>query len=327
MSETIPLLHIATAAFSVSFVVNLLLGSKWLRHLATDQPGHRSLHQQATPRTGGLGIIAGLCCASLPWLNWPNQWLAGLGLLAIISIADDFASLPAILRLLAQAASSAIATFWLPGADSDWVLLPALILTTVWATNLYNFMDGANGLAGGMGMIGFAWLAVASWPQAPDLAGICVALTAASSGFWVVNFWSGRIFMGDAGSTLLGMSAALIGIAGTIRQIWPFWVPLMVFSPFIADASLTLAKRIWHKQRFWEAHRDHYYQRLIRSGWSHRQLSLSAYALMLSCGLLAILLSHARNAIVISFWLALLLIYRIIFHLIDKRWNHFADKP
>ncbi len=325
MPETIPPLHMALSVFSVSFVVNLLLSSKWLRHLAMDQPGHRSLHQHATPRTGGLGIIAGLLCASLFWLDWPMQWLVALGILTAISLADDFVSLPARIRLLAQLCSGTIGLYWLMPTTHLWLWLPTLILVSIWATNLYNFMDGANGLAGGMGMIGFGWLAVASWQTAPDLAGISLALAAASAGFWCVNFWSGRIFMGDAGSTLLGMSAALLGISGSLRHIWPFWLPIMIFSPFIADASLTLAKRIYGRQRFWEAHREHYYQRLIRSGWSHRRLATVAYLLMMFCGGLSILTASQSNAMVITIWFALLLIYWIMISLIDSRWKHFAD--
>ena len=325
MLETIPPLDMAASAFSASFVVNLLLSSKWLRHLATDKPGHRSLHQHATPRTGGLGIIAGLLCASLLGLSWPTQWVLALSMLAAVSLADDILSLPARTRLVTQICSGSLALYWLIPEAHFWLLLPALILVSVWATNLYNFMDGANGLAGGMGMIGFGWLALASWHSAPDLAGICLALASASAGFWCINFWSGRIFMGDAGSTLLGMCAALIGISGTLRQCWPFWLPLMVFSPFIADASVTLAKRVYAKQRFWEAHREHYYQRLIRSGWSHRQLAMASYALMLFCGGLAMQTINQSNTIIISIWFALLLIYQIMFHLIDSRWKHFAD--
>lgn len=325
MPETIPALTIAASAFSASFVVNLLLSSKNLRHLASDLPGHRSLHLHATPRTGGLGIIIGLLFASLSWLHWPLPWILAVGLLAAVSMADDFISLPAHARLLAHIVCSSLSLYELIPPTHFWLLLPPLVLVTVWSTNLYNFMDGANGLAGGMGMIGFSWLALASWHSAPDLAGICLALASASAGFWCINFWSGRIFMGDAGSTLLGMCAALIGISGTLRQCWPFWLPLMVFSPFIADASVTLAKRVCAKQRFWEAHREHYYQRLIRSGWSHRQLALASYTLMLFCGGLAMQTINQSNTIIISIWFALLLIYQIMFHLIDSRWKHFAD--
>jgi UDP-N-acetylmuramyl pentapeptide phosphotransferase/UDP-N-acetylglucosamine-1-phosphate transferase len=324
MPEINPLLDIAITAFSVSFVVNLLLSSNWLRHLAADLPGHRSLHQHPTPRTGGLGIITGIGITSALSLTLPIQWLAASSILITISLLDDFIGLRASTRLITQICSGGIAVYWLIPDGQANILLPILILVSIWATNLFNFMDGANGLAGGMALIGFGWLALFSWNNAPDIALLCLALAAASSGFLCLNFWSGRIFMGDSGSTLLGLMMALLGIAGWLRHVWPSWLPLMVFSPFIIDASLTLAKRIFAKQRFWEAHREHYYQRLIRSGWTHRKLALAEYGLMLLCGALAQIAKTQNNLFVIAICLALLAIYWIIIHLIDRRWTHFV---
>lgn len=324
MSAINPAPYTAIAAFSVSFVVNLLLSSQWLRHLATDLPGHRSLHQQPTPRTGGLGIIAGIGVASAILLVWPTQWLIALCILILISLLDDFIGLHASTRLFAQTCSSSIALYWLIPEGQANILLPILILVSIWATNLFNFMDGANGLAGGMALIGFAWLALFSWDSAPDIALLCLTLSAASGGFLCLNFGSGKIFMGDSGSTLLGLMMALLGITGWQRHIWPAWLPLMVFSPFIVDASLTLLKRMLAKQLLWEAHREHYYQRLICSGWTHSKLALSEYALMLLCGALAMIAKAQNNLLVITTWLALLVIYWIIIHLIDRRWTHFV---
>lgn len=319
-----PAPYTAITAFSVSFVVNLLLSSHWLRHLATDLPGHRSLHQQPTPRTGGLGIIAGIGAASAILLVWPTQWLIALCILVLISLLDDFIELRASTRLFAQTCSSSFALYWLIPEGQANILLPILILVSIWATNLFNFMDGANGLAGGMALIGFAWLALFSWGSAPDIALLCLTLSAASGGFLCLNFGSGKIFMGDSGSTLLGLMMALLSITGWLRHIWPAWLPIMVFSPFIVDASLTLLKRMLAKERFWEAHREHYYQRLIRSGWTHNKLALSEYGLMLLCGALAMIAKTQNNLLVITTWLALLVIYRIIIHLIDRRWTHFV---
>lgn len=319
-----PAPYTAITAFSVSFVVNLLLSSHWLRHLATDLPGHRSLHQQPTPRTGGLGIIAGIGVASAILPVWPTQWLIALCILILISLLDDFIGLRASTRLFAQTCSSSIALYWLIPEGQANILLPILILVSIWATNLFNFMDGANGLAGGMALIGFAWLTLFSWSSAPDIALLCLTLSAASGGFLCLNFGSGKIFMGDSGSTLLGLMMALLGITGWLRHIWPAWLPIMVFSPFVVDASLTLFKRMLAKQRFWEAHREHYYQRLIRSGWTHRKLALAEYGLMLLCGSAATLAKAQNNLLVISTWLALSVFCWIIVRSIDRRWKHFV---
>jgi UDP-N-acetylmuramyl pentapeptide phosphotransferase/UDP-N-acetylglucosamine-1-phosphate transferase len=86
--------------------------------------------------------------------------------------------------------------------------------------------------------------------------------------------------MGDAGSIPLGFLAGALGVQGALAGAWPAWFPLLVFSPFIVDATVTLARRIVRREPFWRAHRSHYYQRLVLAGWSHRRMALAGYALM-----------------------------------------------
>ena len=93
--------------------------------------------------------------------------------------------------------------------------------------------------------------------------------------------------MGDAGSVSLGLLAAILGAAGWLQGIWSVWLPLLVFSPFITDATLTLLRRMARGEKFWRAHREHYYQKLVRMGWGHRGTALAEYGLMVACGLLA----------------------------------------
>ena len=95
--------------------------------------------------------------------------------------------------------------------------------------------------------------------------------------------------MGDAGSIPLGFLAGGFGLAGWQAGVWPAWFPVLVFSPFIVDASVTLMRRALRRQRIWQAHCEHYYQRLVRSGWGHRKTALAGYALMLACGAVAFL--------------------------------------
>jgi UDP-N-acetylmuramyl pentapeptide phosphotransferase/UDP-N-acetylglucosamine-1-phosphate transferase len=94
------------------------------------------------------------------------------------------------------------------------------------------------------------------------------------------NFDPARIFMGDVGSIPLGFLAASLGLVGIQREVWPLWFPVLVFAPFIVDATVTLLRRAWRREKIWQAHREHYYQRLVQSGWSHRKLALHEYALM-----------------------------------------------
>lgn len=314
------------AAFCASFVVNLLLSSRWLRHIGLDTPGHRSLHQQPTPRLGGLGIVAGLICAQLLSDIWPLTWIIAAAILICISFIDDLRPLPPQLRFMVQMASSLMVLNG-PLTDSyGYIALASLLVACVWSINLYNFMDGANGLAGGMGLIGFGclgWIA-AQGATNLNLSLTCFAIASACAGFLCFNFGKARIFMGDVGSTLLGLMVAVVSIAGFEEGVWPFWLPLMVFSPFIADASATLARRVANKQRFWQPHREHFYQKLIQMGWSHTKLALAAYLIMLACGGLAMSLQHTKNSNVIFLWLALLCIYGIIGSAIQTQWNRFV---
>src|SRR5690606_10611586 len=137
---------------------------------------------------------------------------------------------------------------------------------------LYNFMDGSDGLAGGMAVIGFGAGGAAAW-LAGDAAlppgHLCVAAAAAAS--LVFNRPPPRTFLGGAGSVPLAFLAAALGSFGWRAGCWPAWFPVLVFAPFVIDATLTLARRIARRERIWQAHRDHYYQRLVRMGWGHRR--------------------------------------------------------
>ncbi len=127
-------------AFCLSVVVNLLLTSHRLRHLATDQPNARSLHQHPTPRLGGLGILAGTLTAQAIGPHWPTAWQLAVGLLAGISLADDFRPLAPLLRLAVHGACAGLAAQPLLADGSGWVIAAA-VLTTVRAVNLNNYMD------------------------------------------------------------------------------------------------------------------------------------------------------------------------------------------
>jgi UDP-GlcNAc:undecaprenyl-phosphate/decaprenyl-phosphate GlcNAc-1-phosphate transferase len=155
--------------------------------------------------------------------------------------------------------------------------------------NLYNFMDGSDGLAGGMTLFGFlAYAAASGLAGSTQFALLNLAVAAAAAGFLLHNFHPARIFLGDAGSVPLGFLAAAFGIIGWLQRDWAWWFPLLVFSPFIVDASVTLARRLLSGARVWEAHRDHYYQRLVQLGLGHRGTALAEYLLMAACGLAAL---------------------------------------
>jgi UDP-N-acetylmuramyl pentapeptide phosphotransferase/UDP-N-acetylglucosamine-1-phosphate transferase len=164
------------------------------------------------------------------------------------------------------------------------------VLLTVWFTNLYNFMDGMDGLAGGMAVIGFGTFALLGWlAHAPAYACAASLIMAAVLGFLPFNFAPARLFMGDVGSGSLGFLAALFLLWAERARLFPLWLGLMVFSPFLVDATWTVVRRALHGQKPWEAHREHFYQRLAGVGWSHRRTTLLGYILMLKCSLFAVL--------------------------------------
>ena len=231
------------------------------------------------PRTGGIALLAG-AAVSLAF-GALAVWLPlGLALaLAVVSLSTmctgchvaRFGAHPPRRRARLVRAS--------PMHPLEMALL---IVAVAWITNLYNFMDGSDGLAGGMAAIGFAAYGLAAWwGDALALAAACVAISSAAVAFLLHNHHPARIFLGDVGSILLGFLAAALGVFGWREDLWPLWFPLLVFGPFIGDATLTLVRRLLRRERVWQAHRDHYYQRMVRMGFGHRATAWTGYAVML----------------------------------------------
>lgn len=310
------------AAFLVSLVLVRLLASGWARQLATDIPNDRSLHDCPTSRLGGVGVmIAALGCwmAFAPGTLQPVAVLAGL--LAAVFLIDDVRSLTVAVRFAVQAVAAIAYLAWQP-AFGPLVLLPVVALGIMWSANLYNFMDGMNGLAGGMTVLGFgAYAAAAHLAGANDFATVCAIVAAAAAGFLVWNFDPARIFLGDAGSIALGFLAAALGLNGWQAGVWPFWFPFLVFSLFIIDSGLTLAKRILHGEAPWQAHKSHYYQRIVRMGWSHRDVALCAYVVMLLTGLTATAGRNAGPLTATALLIAWAVIYGGLIVVIDRTWR------
>lgn len=295
------------AAVIVMVVAGLVaLGlTRWLVHpdapiRLLDQPNERSLHATPTPRTGGLAICAGLLAGWGAALllahaeDLPMQVLSGALVVAGVSILDDRYGLSQGLRLLVQLGAAlllirggfVIQGEVLPGVVfAPYLGLAVLtVVMTLWLTNLYNFMDGMDGFAGGMAVIGFGTLALLGWGQGDGLFAVAsLTVCAAAAGFLWFNFPPARIFMGDSGSTTLGFLAAAFAVWGSRRGVAPVWLTLVVFSPFLVDATVTLLRRALRGEAVWRAHRSHYYQRLVQLGWGHRRTVLVEYAIMLAC--------------------------------------------
>ncbi|WP_035383192.1 glycosyltransferase family 4 protein [Ferriphaselus sp. R-1] len=311
------------AALVTMLLTLILLVSKTGR-LVQDVPNERSLHTIPVPRIGGLGMMGGICAA---WAFMPGAlfWWVVVPMLLLVAVSwlDDLRGLPVRTRLLGQMMAALVT---LVGSGFAWqhpVLFPVLLLAIVWMTNLYNFMDGSDGLAGGMAFFGFTAYGVAALMAGGEAhAMLNFSIGAAALGFLYYNFHPARIFMGDSGSIPLGFLAAVMGMVGWQQSLWPFWFPLIVFSPFIVDATVTLARRSLRGAKVTEAHREHYYQRLVQSGWGHRKVAFAEYGLMFLSGTLAVWASAAP----VFPWMAVAALaglYVLLMWAVDARWQEF----
>ncbi|HEX8874637.1 MAG TPA: glycosyltransferase family 4 protein [Nitrosospira sp.] len=306
-------------AFAVTLaLVRYLISGSILRIL--DHPNSRSLHSRAVPRTGGLGLISGILVS---WTLIPDTlplpiW-AGVALLAAISLGDDISSLPVWARLLSHVAVAAAFSYAMLFDTHGWIITAVAAVAITWMLNLYNFMDGSDGLAGGMALIGFSSYGIVAWSAGNDsFATINFCVAAAAGAFLLFNFHPARIFMGDSGSVPLGFLAAALGFMGWTNGDWPLWLPLLVFSPFIADASVTLVKRGLRGARVWQAHREHYYQRMVQSGLGHRNTALLGYIFMLAAGASAMWAMGQNTSVQLAVCTAWSGIYAVVMFVSDR---------
>lgn len=310
------------SVFAISAVVVWVsLHQGWAWRLAVDVPNSRSSHSLPIPRVGGLLVM--------PWvllgaaiLTAKIILLSMAVVLVLISFADDKFGLPVVVRLLAHLLLSVLAVVEI--GVGGFLPLFLLTLAIAWMINLFNFMDGADGLAGGMAVFGFGAYATAAL-FAGDLltAQFSLCVVSGMLAFLLFNFSPAKIFLGDAGSISLGFLAAVIGLLGWQSGSWGLWFPFLVFSPFIVDATVTLLRRALRGERVWQAHREHSYQKLLRIGWSHRKTALAEYGLMAAMAFLALALLQMETWVVAIVSAMVVLMYALIIAAIDVKWRHF----
>ncbi|MEM9305352.1 MAG: glycosyl transferase family 4 [Pseudomonadota bacterium] len=261
---------------------------------AIDQPGERRSHSVPTPRGGGVGIVAGWTLVLVLLVADPSEsgWVALLA--AVLAIAalgfrDDLRDVPAVLRVALQAAVSLafLLALWpvpitLGGWDFPvaWPWLGVFTLVFVAGINFYNFLDGINGIAALQAMFGGVLLGAVGLAGGDGaLALACFGLAAAAAGFVPWNFPHARVFMGDVGSTAIGLGFCALGVIGAERGTWQLLTPALAMSLFVVDALLTVLGRMARGARWYTAHREHAYQKLTISGWSHTAVTLTYGAL------------------------------------------------
>jgi UDP-GlcNAc:undecaprenyl-phosphate GlcNAc-1-phosphate transferase len=286
-----------------------------------DKPNKRSLHNKSLPRTGGIIFIPIILLVwFLAGIDSPLYLSFTIISLMAISFLDDIHSISAAVRFIFHIISILIFVLYLD-ITLNFFNLGIIVLFLVWMSNLFNFMDGSDGMAAGMAVIGFFSYAIASY-MVGDFSfalenGIIMMC---SLGFLFFNFSPAKIFMGDVGSISLGFLAGAMGIIGWQKEIWALWFPLLIFSPFIIDATTTLLKRILKREKFWQAHREHYYQRLVLLGWSHKKTALVFYIVMICLALISFYINNYNNKfilVIILFFYCLPMIY------IDRIWKEY----
>ncbi len=323
MNALAPLAIVAVVAAAVSAILTRAMIAVGI----ADLPNARSSHDRPVPKAGGLAVAAafaaglgGLMLGGAAGLAPEGRLAAFLGLgvaVAAFGLADDLFGLSARVKLAAQAALAL--AFSALVARIELVTLPGLgaialgpfghLATVLWLVgfmNVFNFMDGINGIAAGSAAIAAAALgAIAFQAGTVPVAAASAVLIGALLGFLPFNFPRGRIFLGDTGSQFIAFAIAglaVLGSAGAAQKVSIFVVP-MIFYPFIYDVAATLVRKRRIGLPLFAAHREHHYQLLVRMGWTHARASGLYWALVAAHGVAAWALQAAAPATRLA-WMA-----------------------
>lgn len=245
-----------------------------------DTPGERRSHTVATPRGGGIAIVLAVLVAALALsLRFPPQamllrlFAAGFALVALVGWIDDHRATSPWLRLAVHALAAAVLAVGVALAHGDPRLAAAAFVAAVVLTNVWNFMDGIDGIAASQALLVAAVLA---WATGGAWGWLGAALAAACAGFLPFNFPRARIFLGDVGSGAIGFGLAALGVMPVATAALDGILLLLPLSAFLVDAGLTLLRRILRRERWWTAHAQHAYQIWARRA-GHVRVTL-AYA-------------------------------------------------
>ena len=308
----------------LSFSLTYFIKNYYIKHALLDEINERSSHSVPTPHGGGIALSV-VWFIGLLYLNYIGEidsslfsaLLVGV-IISIVSFFDDLYDLSPKVRLLAQALVAIGGLYFLGGfeelnlfffsVENPFLTNIFAFFMIVWFINLYNFLDGINGYAGGETL----FLALAGFSLFGG--GHFLVLAMAVLGFLVWNWGNAKIFMGDVGSTLLGYNIAIFTIYYANIESINFWIWIILFSVFWFDATLTLLRRKLNGEQLSLAHKKHGYQRLQQSGWSHKKVA--SYAILFNLLLFGLVYLVAN--IFIAFIISIVLLFSII-KFIDKR--------
>lgn len=303
------------------FAVGQLIGFLVKRNII-DLPNDRTLHRGAVPRGGGLVIVGVLLLALILMALLSSRYAFFGGLLGVVlawaglSWQDDRVDLSPKVRISVHLLFSVLtvcAFGWVGnvnGISLAWIGAPITVVGVLWMANLYNFMDGIDGLAASQAII--ASITLAFWFYIvgdSNLAVVCAVLASSCYGFLLWNWQPAKIFMGDVGSITLGAFFATLIIIGVTRYQIPVLSLVLIFALFVGDASTTILRRALNREKIWLPHRSHYYQRLAKIGISHAIIVFGAIVIMLLCSLIATLSMVYRDMIGIAVISAISLIF------------------
>ena len=278
---------------SISLLLTWVLRRYALARSLMDVPNSRSSHSVPTPRGGGVAIVLSFLAAApllsvladVPPLSIGSLWGAG-ALIAVVGFLDDHGHIAARWRLLAHFIAAIWALTWLGGLPAinvfgmdlnlSWLGHICAVFYLVWMLNLYNFMDGIDGIASVQAVSTCLGACVIYWfADAPSLIWLPLLLSMAVLGFLYWNFPPARIFMGDAGSGFLGLVLGVLSVQAAWSSSRFLWVWLILLGVFIVDATFTLIRRLVRGDKVYEAHRSHAYQFASRQFGRHLPVTLA----------------------------------------------------
>ncbi len=279
--------------------------------LPVAEPNERSLHTVPIPRGGGLSIAL---ITILVWLalifvtdhldKVHGILLVGFFVITVVGLVDDRRSIPAFGRLIVEGSIAFLVAMivFVTSQDGEsvlivsalvvdvplWLAITLASLGIVWLTNVFNFMDGSDGMVSGPSMV--AALFLSAWFYCIDdtmFFWLNLAVAGSCGGFLVLNWSPARVFLGDAGSLSLGYYFAVMALIGIVKHDLPIMAFVFLYGLFLADTTVTLVRRMVAGKPWWQAHTEHFYQRAIRNGFSHRRVATVTILLTLLCGLTA----------------------------------------
>lgn len=314
-------ISVLIGSFLAAFILTGVIRRVAMRKQILDIPQQRSAHSQPTPTGGGLAIVLPvLVVASIYFVSGvlpANVFLAMFGALtiALVGLLDDLLQLKVWMRISLQFLAAVwsvlclgeVAAINVAGweLNNAWLLGVLAVFALVWLLNLYNFMDGIDGIAGSE----LVFVNVMSWffvinTEAASVGLLATALLAAAAGFLCWNWPPAKIFMGDVGSGFSGFMLGLLALLSMQAGVMTVWTWLILLGVFVTDATLTLARRVFSRQRWYEGHSSHAYQHATRKYKSHSKVTITI--VVINCIWLAPLAYLSTREQELGFFLSLL---------------------